>query len=366
MPAHRLRGRAVHARRATSSRAGAPVAVRAAQAACPREPEPGRRPDRPPRRHDRRVPPRPGRGRRAGAAGVRLVGRRARSVRLRGVRRAAHAPAVRRAGGLGVPTIHFGTGNRGPARARWREAGGDVHRRRLANPARPRRGAVGSPDRGGPGQPRPGASCSDRGTPPRPARGVLDEAAGRARPRLQPRPRRAAADRPGPAAPAGRPRPRVAGAAYESGRASRTGAAREGRERLRAACRRRTRRRDAGLVHAPGRRLAAAATSTLRASATRSIEIAQHARAVRRGHADAGRRARGRRRGDVRRHHAAARGDGRRARADRRVGPGHRPPDPLARRRRAPAAGRCRERTSAFMLEAIRHGARASSAAGPR
>ena len=60
------------------------------------------------------------------------------------------------------------------------------------------------------------------------------------------------------------------------------------------------------------------------------------ARALRRGDAAAGAPPRRGRGGDVRRHHAAAARDGRRRRARRERRAGDRPPDPLARRRRAP------------------------------
>ena len=84
------------------------------------------RPDASARRHRRAAPPRAGRGRRAGAAGVRLVGGRARPGRLPAPVLPHMSHAVRASSAdLGVPLIHFGVGT-GELLRCMRRAGGDV------------------------------------------------------------------------------------------------------------------------------------------------------------------------------------------------------------------------------------------------
>ena len=101
----------------------------------------------------------------------------------------------------------------------------------------------------------------------------------------------------------------------------------------------RSTRRRSGSCARPGRSFAAYRALRERYGI---LELAKTPDAVRRGHADAGPRARRRRGRAVRRHHAAARADGRRPPDRARGRADHRPADPLGGRRRGAAAVRAR------------------------
>ena len=139
---------------------------------------------------------RPGRRRRPGRPGLRLLGRRPRAARLRAPRRARGCAACSTGSPpLGVPATHFGVGTAGLLRL----AGGGRrrrHRPRLADRAGRGLGARRRPRR--PGQPGPGAAPRARSRRS-PTRRTLDPRPGRrpAGPRLQPRPRRPPGHRPG-------------------------------------------------------------------------------------------------------------------------------------------------------------------------
>ena len=149
-----------------------------------------------------------GAGRRRGGRGpaVRLVGGGAVPGRLPHLRRPAQRPGARRAC-ASVPRVHFGVGT-GELLADMAGAGADVvgvdWRVPLDAAAAPR----GRPD--GAGQPRPdrAAGAAGRARAQGPRRAAAR--ARRARPRLQPRPRGPARDRPGRARPGRRHRPRMA------------------------------------------------------------------------------------------------------------------------------------------------------------
>ena len=152
------------------------------------------------------LPPGPGRCRRRRRPAVRQLGRRARARPTTG---SSSSPT---SGGSstalrGVPTIHFGTGTAALLEL-LAEAGGDVigldHRVSLADAWRRvghDRGVQGNLDSA---RLLAGWEATQAGRSGGPRRGGRP-----ARPRLQPRPRRAARDRHRPAAAARRPRPRA-------------------------------------------------------------------------------------------------------------------------------------------------------------
>ena len=185
-------GRALHPR-VLRDRGREVLAVRAHQGAHVRGPGRVARPLRAAREGGRRIPRGPGRGRRAGGAGLRLLGGRARRGRLPRVRAAARARDLRPRAGRALHPLR--DGHRPPA-GRAARGGRRRDRRGLAHAARRGLGAHRRRPRGA-GEPRSHRAARPARAAARP-RGRRAAARGRAaRPRLQPRPRDPAHDRRG-------------------------------------------------------------------------------------------------------------------------------------------------------------------------
>ena len=220
------------------------------------------------------------------------------------------APHMRRLfdglAGLVSRSIHFGTGDGRAARRSWRRpaatssgsTGGSSLGRRLA---------AGRPRPGGPGQPRPGAPARRLGGRPRPAHRRDPRRSGG----------RPATSSTSATASCRRPTRTTFGASSTSSTSGRR-ASRSRRDRRRAlpgGLSPSAGRCHPGLVHAPGRRIVAEVPRPAGdAFGHRDREGSAPLRRGQRGGRD---RTRNRWRRDVRRHHAARRGDGGRARADR-------------------------------------------------
>ena len=193
--AHRVRRCAVHA--GVLPRRGRTVARPPAhQGADVRRARAVARAARPAGGDRRPVPADAGRGRRVGGPAVRLVGRRAVARRLPRVRRAALAPPC--SPPWPTSTSRASTSASAPASCSraMGDAGADVVGVDWRVPLDEAVRRIG-PDKVGAGQPRPDAAVrADRGRA-RPGRRDHRRRPGGPRPRVQPRPRRAAGHRPG-------------------------------------------------------------------------------------------------------------------------------------------------------------------------